>query len=270
MYPVKNFSQNNNHTGGGVVTVQEPPMRLVRRKSRRQVDHSNGEIDSDSRELLSLHFPFLTGIRKESLQAISSRMVSQRFQKKEYIYLPYDATEQIYFIKHGNVEIGYLDESGKELSIDILTQGDVFGPILNKSLSSGFARAVNTTMLAILNKDDFEEFLEKFPRFSYKILKMMSMRINSLETKLQNLVFSDVRTRICKLLFSLYEKSGDKRTGQIRIPLTHQDIANLVASSRETASLHLSELKKNGVIAYERKHIRILSLTHLQQIIAAV
>ena len=97
----------------------------------------------------------------------------------------------------------------------------------------------------------------------------MSNRLNSLETKLQNLVFSDVKTRICKLLFSLYEKSGDPSTGQIKIPLTHQDIANLVASSRETASLHLSELKKSGVITYERKYIRILSVPLLQQCIAA-
>ncbi|RMG32782.1 MAG: helix-turn-helix domain-containing protein, partial [Methanobacteriota archaeon] len=61
---------------------------------------------------------------------------------------------------------------------------------------------------------------------------------------------------------------GDQRTGQIKIPLTHQDIANLVASSRETASLHLSDLKKSGVIAYERKRIRILSFPLLQNCIA--
>ncbi|NIV04315.1 helix-turn-helix domain-containing protein [Candidatus Saccharibacteria bacterium] len=107
--------------------------------------------------------------------------------------------------------------------------------------------------------------MEKYPRFSGKILRSMSDRISTLEMKLQNLVFSDVRTRICKLLLSLYEKAGDQRSGQIKISLTHQDIANLVASSRETASLHLSNLKKDGTIAYERKRIRILSLRNLQR-----
>ena len=137
------------------------------------------------------------------------------------------------------------------------------GRLSADAISGGFARAVDKALVAFLNKDDFDNFLEKYPRFSTKILRTMGQRIEMLENKLKNLVFSDVKTRICKLLYALYEKAGDKRSGQIKIQLTHQDIANLVASSRETASLHLSELKKNGIISYERKRIRILSLNSL-------
>jgi len=224
--------------------------------------HANSETEM----LLRSSFPMFDGIQQEDADSICSRFVFYRYDKKEYVYLPYDSSEKIYFVQSGNVEIGYLDESGRELSIDILGRGDIFGTFLGKSFSGGFARAIDNSIIAVLGKRDFEEFLVKYPQFSYRIFQLMSQRINSLQKKLQNLVFSDVRTRICKLLCSLYEKAGDERSGQIKITLTHQDIANLVASSRETASLHLSELKKCGTIAYERKRIRVLSLDTLKSL----
>ena len=243
--------------------------------NRRGGSYEDEAVVSEATSIITpLHFPFLKDIKKSDLQMINSRMVQQKFEKKEYIYLPYDYSEKVFFIIHGNVEIGYLDQSGRELSIDILATGDIFGSMIGRNFSlnsseqtmtGSFARSVDKCVLGVLNRSDFENFIEKYPRFAAKIFKTMAGRINTLETKLQNLVFSDVKTRICKLLYSLFEKAGDKRTGQIKISLTHQDIANLVASSRETASLHLSELKKSGIIAYERKRIRILSLQSLQK-----
>ena len=215
-----------------------------------------------------LPFPFFKGIKQAVVDSINERMIHQKFRKREYVYLPYEKSDHIFFVKSGNIEIGYLDESGRELSLDILGPGEIFGSVVGRSLNGSFARAVGNATLGILNKDDFDEFLEKYPRFSLQMLKMMSERIQLLEVKLQHIVFSDVKTRICKLLQSLLAKAGDQRTGQIRIPLTHQDIANLVASSRETASLHLSQLKKAGAISYERKRIRILSLPLLKSLIA--
>ncbi len=247
--------------------------RMLKQRANGVSENGHNTIISEVTSIITpLHFPFLKDIKKSDMQMINSRMVQQKFEKKEYIYLPYDNSEKVFFIIHGNVEIGYLDQSGRELSIDILSTGDIFGSAIGRnfaidkngrSMTGSFARSVDKCVLGVLNRDDFEQFIEKYPRFAAKILKTMSHRISTLETKLQNLVFSDVKTRICKLLYSLYEKAGDKRTGQIKIPLTHQDIANLVASSRETASLHLSELKKCGTIAYERKRIRITSLADL-------
>ncbi len=89
-----------------------------------------------------------------------------------------------------------------------------------------------------MNRQDFEDFLQKFTEMSFRVLKLLGFKINVLENKLQNLVFKDIRTRICNLLSSLYEKSGDRERQLIKVPLTHRDIANLVGCTRETASLN--------------------------------
>jgi CRP/FNR family transcriptional regulator len=278
MYDVQSPTQRTVKNASGTILSGKEATRVLDRKNGRRTETSEKElVNSGFMGITPLSFPFLRGVNNHEIQDINSRTIHQKFQKKEYIYLSYNRNEKVFFIVHGNVELGYLDESGRELSLDILGPGEVFGCFtarnfsfrnekrFGESISGEFARALDKTVLAVLNKDDFEMFLEKYPRFAFKMLKLMSQRISILETKLQNLVFSDVKTRICKLLFSLYQKAGDKRNGEIKISLTHQDIANLVASSRETASLHLSELKKNGTIAYERKRIRIISINALQK-----
>jgi CRP/FNR family transcriptional regulator len=278
MYDVQSPAQKIvKNTSGAMFSGEDTNSALDRKTIRHNAVSGKRGLNSAYAGITLLSFPFLQGVKNDEIQDINSRVIQQKFQKKEYIYLPYNRNEKVFFIVHGNVEIGYLDESGRELSLDILGAGEIFGCFTTRNFSSRgenrfgesttgeFARVLDKTVLAVLNKNDFEMFLEKYPRFAFKIFKMMNRRISILETKLQNLVFSDVKTRICKLLFSLYQKAGDKQNGEIRIPLTHQDIANLVASSRETASLHLSELKKTGAIAYERKRIRIVSISDLKK-----
>lgn len=205
------------------------------------------------------------GMKSAEMKILDDITVMQNYNKKEYIYFSLEDVDKVYIIKEGNVEIGYLDESGKELTIDILGAGEFFGTILGKGSPGGYARAVNRALLCIMSRQDFEEFLQRFPAMSLRVLKLMGFKINVLENKLQNLVFKDIKTRICDLLFSLYKKSGDPERGIIKVPLTHQDIANLVGCTRETASLNLSELKKEGVISYEKKRIKILSRERLRQ-----
>ena len=205
------------------------------------------------------------GMKSTEMEILDDITVMQNYQKKEYIYFSLDDVDKVYIIKEGNVEIGYLDESGKELSIDILGSGEFFGTLLGKGLPGGYARAVNRALVCIMSRQDFEEFLQRVPAMSMRVLKLMGFKINVLENKLQNLVFKDIRTRICDLLFSLYQKNGDYQRNIIKVPLTHQDIANLVGCTRETASLNLSELKKEGVISYEKRRIKILSTEKLRK-----
>ena len=198
-------------------------------------------------------------MKEEELKKFNEKMYMKDYQKKEYIYLSPEHINHVYLIKHGNVEIGYLDESGREFALDILGPGELFGAVLGKGHRGGYARAVNRAIICVLDRQEFEDFLAKNPEFSIRIMKFLGFKITALENKLQNLVFKDVKTRICELLSSLYEKVGDKQSGMIRVPLTHQDIANLVGSTRETASVYLSELKKEGIIDYVRKKVRVLA-----------
>lgn len=199
------------------------------------------------------------GAKSQAMKVLNDITVMKNYNKKEYIYFSIEDTDKVYLVKEGHVEIGHLDESGKEFSIDILGPGEIFGTVLGKGSAGGYARALSRSLVCSMNRQDFEDFLQKFPEMSFRVLKLLGFKINVLENKLQNLVFKDIRTRICDLLSSLYEKSGDRERQLITVPLTHRDIANLVGCTRETASLNLSELKKEGLISYEHRKIKVLA-----------
>ncbi len=207
-------------------------------------------------------------MQPNAMKVLDEITIMENYQKKQYIYFSAEDVEKVYVIKNGHVEIGYLDESGKEFSIDILGPGEIFGTVLGKGSAGGYARSLNKALICVMNQVDFEAFLQKYPEISFRVLKVLGFKINILENKLQNLVFKDIKTRICELLYSLYQKSGDKEKQIIKVPLTHRDIANLVGCTRETASVNLSELKKEGIIDYEKRRIKILSPRKLQQYIS--
>ncbi|GAB4372955.1 MAG: Crp/Fnr family transcriptional regulator [Calditrichia bacterium] len=211
------------------------------------------------------NLPIFKGAKKQGLKILNDISVMKDYKKKEYIYFSAEDVDKIFLIKEGHVEIGYLDESGKEFAIDILGPGEICGMVPGSGAQGGYARAANRALVCIINRNDFEDFLQKFPEVSFRVLKLFGLKINVLENKLQNLVFKDIKTRICELLYSLYEKSGDPERQIIKIPLTHRDISNLVGCTRETASLNLSELKKEGIIGYEKRRIKILSPDKLKR-----
>ncbi len=204
------------------------------------------------------------GMNSREMTMLDDITVMQNYTRREYIYFSREDSDRVYIVKQGHVEIGYLDESGKEFSLDILSPGEIFGTILGHRAASGYARALDRALLCIMSRSDFEAFLQRFPEMSFRVLKLLGSRINVLENKLQNLVFKDIKTRICDLIYSLYRKAGNPRDGTLHIALTHKDIANLVGCTRETASLNLSELKKEGIIDYQNRRIRVLSLPQLK------
>lgn len=207
------------------------------------------------------------GAKSDEMKVLDKITVMKNYNRKEYIYFSDEDINRVYIIKRGNVEIGYLDESGKELSIDILGMGEIFGTVLGEGRSGGYARAIEKALICHMSRVDFEDFLSRFPQMSLRVLKLLGFKINVLENKLQNLVFKDIKTRICDLLDSLYEKNGDHQKGLIKVHLTHRDIANLVGCTRETASLNLSQLKKEGIIDYQKRRIKILSHHKLKRYI---
>jgi CRP/FNR family transcriptional regulator len=236
--------------------------RLSQNRMKRTKNDQIAGIDS-LHKINYFQFPVFKSLKEEELAIFNQRTVLKRYRKKEFVYLPFEEKQNIYFIKKGNVEIGYLDDDGKELTLDILGEGDIFGQFLGFGFSKGYARALDEAIICYIRKNEFEYFLQKYPRLTYKLLKLLTLKINSIENKLQDLVFKDVKTRICQQLLRLYQKSGNQKNGKIRIPLTHQDVAKLVGSTRETASVCLAELKKDGIISYQRRRIFIHSLNEL-------
>ncbi|NIV14337.1 MAG: helix-turn-helix domain-containing protein [Aliifodinibius sp.] len=240
---------------------------------KRSIDKTDGEnatlespAGTDDPHALSHHiFPLFKGLKENEINIINRRVVKKQFDPRQYVYFPGEGHNHIYFIASGNVEMGILDKNGRELIVDVLGRGEIFGASIGAGISTGYARTLSDTVLFTMDKVEFDEILQKYPRVAYKLLKLLTFKMNLMQQKIESLVFRGVRSRICYQLLRLYKKSGNDKTGYIGIQLTHQDLANMVGSSRETTSLHLSQLRRDGIIAYNRRQFRIVSVPQLRR-----
>lgn len=191
--------------------------------------------------------------------------------KGEYIYFEAYNHNKLYFIKSGHIKIGYIDNDGNEKIKEIIQQGELFGQFTleRSNLHGEFAQAYkNDVSLCAFNIEDFEKLLKKKPDLALKYSKQVGAKLRNIENRLVNLLNKDVKTRLMHFFLQLVEQNlGEKTTEGFCMPnyLTHEDIASLIGSSRQTVTTMINELETTGIISYNRHQICFLDVKKLQK-----
>lgn len=190
------------------------------------------------------------------------------FKKDEFIYFPEEKSTHIYMIATGRVKIGHYLDDGKEAVTAILSTGEIFGELAlaGEDQRKDFAQAMDSVSICPLSIDDLKELMREDKELSFKMLKLVGLRLMKLERKLELLVFKDARTRIVEFLKDSASWKGKKVGFETMIPtkLTHKDIASLTGTSRQTVTTILNELKDQNLINFDRRKILIRDLDLLK------
>ncbi len=189
------------------------------------------------------------------------------FKKGDYIYLPKEASDKMYFLTEGRVKIGNYSEGGKEITKAILTQGEVFGELslIGEDKRRDFALAMEDTKTCVVSVAEMKDLMVEHSTLNLFMMRIMGSRVLQMEQRLESLVFKDSRTRIVEFLKDLGERKG-QRVGYemlIRKFLTHQEIANLTATSRQTVTTVLNELRNKNILTFNRKRLLIRDMEKL-------
>jgi len=189
------------------------------------------------------------------------------YVKGSYIYFPEELADKIYFIKEGRVKIGNLGEGRKELTKTILSKGEVFGELalVGVSKRKDFAYVIEDTTLCIMSVAQMKSLMRKYTNLQTFMMKIMGNRILDMEQRLESLVFKDSRSRIIEYLLNEAKKKG-QRVGYetlVRRMLTHQEISNFTATSRQTVTTVLNELRDKNILTFNRKRLLIRDLDKL-------
>jgi len=191
------------------------------------------------------------------------------FKKDEFIFFPDEPATHIYMIADGRVRIGHYLDDGKEVINSILTVGEIFGELAlaGEEKRRDFAQSMdNNTMVCPLSIEDLKALMYENRELSFKMLKLVGLRLIRLERKLELLVFKDARTRIIEFLKDTASWKGKKVGYETMIPtkLTHKDIASLTGTSRQTVTTILNEMKEQNLINFDRRRILIRDLEKLK------
>jgi len=203
------------------------------------------------------------------VKSMAERHTFNYFKKDQFIYFPDEPAQYIYMIAEGRVRIGrYLDD-GKEIVTAILGMGEIFGELAlaGEEKRTDFAQAMDDkTTVCPLSIDELKQLMYGNQELSFKMLKLVGLRLMKLERKLELLVFKDARTRIIEFIKDSATWKGKKVGYETLVPtkLTHKDIAALTGTSRQTVTTILNELKEKNLINFDRKKILVRDLANLK------
>ncbi|WP_373514481.1 Crp/Fnr family transcriptional regulator [Persicitalea sp.] len=214
------------------------------------------------------NFNILKALSPNEKQALAGASAMRKIPKNSIIYFPDDEDRKLYFVKEGKVKISFYSSEGKEMILSLLSPGELFGElaILGESTRGEIAEVVEDTLICSISIDQLENILVKNAVFNRQITKLIGLRLRKVQSRLTSLVFKSAPERIRAFIKELADEHGQMLlTGQkeVKLHLTHEEIAKLTATARQSVTSVFSELEKAGIIAYDRHRILVIDYDRL-------
>lgn len=182
---------------------------------------------------------------------------SRQIVKGEHIFRTGSLGENVYILKQGRAKIYGLSQTGKEVILWFCLPGEIFGLA---EIPHGAPREVsavastNSEVLAI-RRDRFKQFLLEHSDAAFSLIDLLSSRMRMLGALLLAMATEEVQSRVAKLLLGLmtrYRGACDLHEGcnhqKIDLRLTHQEIADMIGTSRQSVSALLADWKQTGIL----------------------
>jgi cAMP-binding proteins - catabolite gene activator and regulatory subunit of cAMP-dependent protein kinases len=208
----------------------------------------------------------LSGLRPEDMNHITAHARSLRKARGEFIYMPGDRPDFVYILKQGRIKLSVLSESGKEIAIDIIQTGEIFGEfaLVDESPRSNLAQALDDVLIWVFSKHDFAQLLTTQPKLALSYIRLVGDRRRRMEKKLSDITSKPVSARVCELLHEISTSRPEIESTDLLVPLTHHDVASLIGAARQTTTTVLNDLERRNIIELGRGWIRVKCLKTLQ------
>ena len=188
----------------------------------------------------------------EDFERAGLRVVERRFRVKDEIFAPGDPDDRLYFLFEGTVRLYKIYGDYKEATTALLGKGSVFGKLslAEDRWQDVYAEAVTDVRVAGVRKVTLTEAVRRDPGFALKLFSSFSERLRQSDEVIESLLHREVSTRLATLLLNLSHRFGEANgSGTIlSMRLTHQDLANMIASTREAVSKVMSEFQREGMV----------------------
>ena len=201
----------------------------------------------------------LSTLTSEQLSKLESHGRVQDMPAKAPIYLATDSAESVFVMVGGLAKVCHRTKDGKESILAFVESGEIFGEraIFETGPRDEYVEAIDPCKVLQLPVAIMRQVVESRVDISIALNKVIARRRHQIETRLKNLMFLSNRERLIHLLLDLTEQFGVSQGEgiRLRIKLSHQDVANLIGSTRETVTVLLGQLKSEQSVAGGRQRI---------------
>lgn len=201
------------------------------------------------------------------MEAIAAAAPMKAYPAGELIFSPHNPVEALFILKKGQVRIFRVSPDGRALTTAIITPGTIFGEmvLLGQHMYDNFAEALEESVVCVMSRSDVHRFLLSDPRIAARIAEILGRRLAEMERRLSDSVFKTAPQRIASTLIALSAQPGRLSVGRAPIvALTHEQIATLAGTSRETTTKILGEFAERRLIRLARGRITVLDSSRIR------
>lgn len=223
----------------------------------------------DSAALIRLA-PFFQGLPEEAVEKAIAHVVTRSHPPNQVLLLENDWGTSVYFILEGWVKIRTYNLDGKEVTLNIIGKGELFGEMapLDEVPRSTDVITLVPTVIGNMPAQDFVQLLQSEPKAGIRLAQLMARRLRQVNRRLR-LRESDSTSRVADILLFLADGQGKKgEQGGIEIPnLPHRELSSLSGLARETVTRVLSKLERKGMISRDRDILCIPDINALERLL---
>ena len=191
------------------------------------------------------------GISEAESQRVARLCAERKYRKGARIFSKGDPSDALFIVKTGRVRILSLSDKGTETIVHILKEGAIFGELLLAEEQRAFTAVAGTdTLVTLLSKGSLVELLDAIPTVSKNFIRLLSKRLANVEREFGDFGHTWSYNRLAKILLRLCEEHGKEtpKGTMIPLPLTHEDLANLIGTTRETVTTQMIRFRRMGLV----------------------
>lgn len=203
------------------------------------------------------------GISETEAQRVASLCAERKYGKDVTIFSKGDPSNALFIVKSGKVRILSLSDRGTETIVHILKEGEIFGELLLSEEQRAFTAVAGTdALVTVLSKGSLTELLAAIPTISKNFIRLLSMRLAKVERDFGDFGHTWSYNRLAKVLLRLCEEHGKETPAGTVIPLrlTHEDLANLIGTTRETVTTQMIRFRRRGLVKRQDRFLVVNKL----------
>jgi CRP/FNR family transcriptional regulator len=212
---------------------------------------------------------FFHDLSSEALELVCERMVRRRFPAGSMLFRKEEPARGVYVLVDGRVEIFRSTADGREqvLHTEVPVQSIAELPVFDGGTYPASGRTAEDSELYFLALDDFQRLYQEHPEIADALVKNLGKRLRALVNLVEKISLRSIPSRVAASLLEKAEKAGARADGgTFRLTLTQSDLANELATSRESVARALGDLRSHGIISTEGRAVTIVSLSDLEDV----
>jgi len=213
--------------------------------------------------------PTIQGLRQlmqeaagnSSLQELSEGRNIEKYKKKQVIYVEGNHPLKLFYVQKGKIRTFKRNDDGKELALDLYTEGDFMGytALLQQSVYKDTAEAMDECEVAIIPIEDFDDLLNSKPEVAVQFIRMLAKNITAKEKQLLGLAYNSLRKKVAEALMNLHAKYNQSKEAAFTIDISRDNLATIAGTATESLIRTLGDFREEKLIDIKEGAILILN-----------